>query len=273
MIKKLALSVVLLTYSISATAGQGDDFKSCYSIMGGDILSKPASDELFVLIDHTIELDNRMKGKVRKKILDFIDSGKKISIITFSTYNDDHYTKRLVEGQLDFPLTEEERNATGKTVLKKFDHCLVKQEKHGRALIDKALVEGLAGQNKDIPNSEILINLQRIAESMIANSEVPNKRILIVSDMIENSDIMSFYSSGKVALDTPNESIGKLKQADVIADFSKSDVYVFGAGHGAKGYKRGGQMRKLNNFWKTYFTQSNASLKGWGQPELFEKIK
>lgn len=264
--------LAVLFFPLTALAGKDDDFRSCYDIFGGTVSAKPAQQELFVLIDQTISLDNNLKKIAYDKINKYMGAGKKITIISFSSYQGGRYTKRLVSGQLDFPLTNDERYEISKTQLNKFDTCLFKQENFARKKISSSLVEAMQDSDDNIPNSEIIGNLNRISDGLISKSETSVKKILVISDMLENSKSLSFYKRGNVFLSDPKAAIETIQVSGLKPSFMGANIYILGAGFKSKGYQNATNMKKINTFWKDYFQWGNGVLVGWGQPELFEDI-
>lgn len=272
MIKLFYTLLVASFFPLTVLAGKDDDFRSCYDVFGGAVSAKAAQQELFVLIDQTISLDHNLKRMAYAKISKYMGAGKKLTIISFSSYQGGRYTKRLVSGQLDFPLTSDERYEIPKTQLNRFDTCLFKQEKFANEKISSSLVEALQDADDNIPNSEIIGNLNRISDSLISKSETPNKKILVISDMLENSKSLSFYKRGNVFLSDPKAAIQTIQASDLKPSFMGANIYILGAGFKSKGYQNATNMKKINTFWKDYFLWGDGVLVGWGQPELFEDI-
>lgn len=270
---KILISVVLILMSIFNYAKANDDFRNCYDVFGGNLLAKETQNELFVLIDQTIKLDNNLKSMVFRKINEFMKPGNKLSLISFSTYQDSKYTQLLLSGQLDYPLTEDEKYSISKVDIRKFDSCIKKQTNYANSEIAKHLKSVLKSSDEKIANTEIIGNLHRISESLIANSKSPNKLILIVSDMLENSKALSFYRNGGVALPDPDAAIKITNDSKLTPSLKGSKIFVLGAGFNSKGYQNATTMKNINTFWQKYFELGGAQLVGWGQPELFEKIQ
>ena len=271
--KAILIGVALIFVTTTSYSGKGDDFKTCYGYFSSGIESKKANKELFVLFDQTISLDNHLKSIVNKKIREFLTPGRKITLVTFSTYEGKRYTKRILTGQLDFPLTPEQEYEIPKREIRKFNSCNKKQNKYALGLLNESLKSALNGTDKAIRNSEIIGNLHRISGSIIKKSMTQNKSVLIVSDMLENSESLSFYKGGKVNLSSGDDALNIVTKGGMLPDLDGAKIYVLGAGFNSKGYKNASTMKKINSFWKKFFKASNSNLIGWGQPELFEKIE
>ena len=102
----------------------------------------------------------------------------------------------------------------------------------------------------------------------------------MVSDMLENSNITSFYApdTGPRKIDAAVE-LAKTDKAKVVTDYRGAKVYVIGAGVVPKSNKpRSGNYRSqeimapLKSFWAQYFEKSNAKLVEFGQPLLLAPL-
>jgi hypothetical protein len=267
-----AFGILMFLFTTLGFAGEENDFKTCYGYFSSGVESNAATDELLVLIDQTTNLDLNLKSMVNKKIRAWMLPGRKLNVITFSTYEDDDYTKRLVSGQLDSLLTSDQEYKLPKSEIRLFNSCIRKQELFATKLLNEALESALNGADVKIKNSEIIGNLYRISESLIKSSPVKNKYVLIVSDMLENSKSLSFYKDGTVYIQSADDALNAVKSNGFLPDFSDAKIYVLGAGFGSRGYKNAATMKNINLFWSKFFEASNSTLIGWGQPELFEEI-
>jgi len=63
----------------------------------------------------------------------------------------------------------------------------------------------------------------------------------------------------------------------VRVSFDGARFYIHGAGlvggQAAGSYRAGDTLTKLEQFWREYLTQSNASLHGFGTPELTTELR
>ncbi|PAV25481.1 hypothetical protein CF392_10630 [Tamilnaduibacter salinus] len=227
-----------------------------------------------VIIDQTLEYDLNLKRHVHEKVLDFLDYGDRINVLTFSAYAEGRYDKLTLSGQLDQPLSEDARFDTNKVKLRKFEACMAKQRNFAVMKVNEALKSALEGGTTELPKTEILGALGNFSMSWFSMSPVEDKSVLIVSDMMENSEQISFYSNGGVKNLEPQSALMLVKDHGMLADFKGASVSVIGAGLSGKyGYLSAGTMRNLRDFWDGYFAKSNAELAGWGQPQLFTPIQ
>lgn len=97
--------------------------------------------------------------------------------------------------------------------------------------------------------------------------------------MLENSSISSFYAHKNVRNINAQAELKKVDANQLFADFAGARVYVLGAGLIAaeKGkpevYRDPKTMKNLETFWRAYFEQSNAQLKGFGAPSLLVPVE
>jgi hypothetical protein len=119
--------------------------------------------------------------------------------------------------------------------------------------------------------------------SRIRQSTAREKIVFLVSDMLENSGISSFYASKNVRAIEPAVELKKAQEAQVVGDFGGARVFVLGAGlvqgnAGGKNkdigvYRNPKAMSALRQFWDTYFEASHAVLAEFGAPALLSPVK
>ncbi len=119
-----------------------------------------------------------------------------------------------------------------------------------------ALTKHVLEQNETYKTSAILETLS-FAAKMLAADKAAVKKIVIYSDMIQNSPAISFYSTEKV---DPAASFAQAKKEMMIYDLKGMKVYVGGAGLGVSDKK----ARAIEQFWKQYFETAGAELVFYG---------
>lgn len=258
-----------------ANSSPRDDFPSCYPIIGQQP-KETNSRELFVLIDQTVKLDDNLKRSVSEKIHRFLRSGDRINIVIFSAYIDERYTDSLLNGQIDFSLSDKNRFEMPKAKLQQFDVCLKKQRAYARKLIDEKLDVAFNGGSTSIPKTEILATLARLSRGLISQSKADEKVVLLVSDMFENSDTLTFFKNDNIQQVDVKRTIYLVEQSKFLGDFKGAQVYVIGAGFisqkKSNHHRSATLMQNIHQFWEVYFSRSNARLVGWGQPALLTEI-
>lgn len=263
----------LCAVQVNAAEKQWDDFKDCYGSLEGQVQEQEPQEELYVLIDQTFVLPEPLRKHVEQKISNYLDTeGRRVMFVSFSTFSQGQYSKKFLEGQLDFGIDEQQSKKIGKNDLRKFDNCRLQQKNYARTIVKKELELAFKAGSNEFKKTELIDNLFRFGFDVVSNSKAENKQILLVSDMFENSDTLSFYNRGSIDSKTMKRNLGKIQEEELASDFGGAEVFVIGAGAGSGKYIKASKMRKINKFWKVYFDASNARLVGWGQPELFNDI-
>lgn len=185
----------------------------------------------------------------------------------------------LSSGKLDHALPEAVRNDVSKPVLTKFDQCMARQSRLAAQAVGTALRDAFAGSSGEIAKSDVLASLKDIS-GKVRQSPGTEKVVLLVSDMLENSSVSSFYASQSVRRIDPLHEMKLASDNQLLADFAGARLYVLGAGllgEDAKNKKAAygdpKTMQALTTFWKTYFDKSNAQLVEFGQPALLNQVK
>ncbi len=252
-----------------------DDFPSCYGLIGRpDLALAPPGRELFIIIDQTVQLDPELMRSVHLKVQRFLRPGDRITLLTFSANAKGRYASMPLTGRLDPPLDEKTRYHVSVPKLKKFDRCMKKQQRYARRTIADRLEAAFARAASNLPRTELAGSLAHFGETVIARSRAGRKVVLLVSDLFENSDVVTFYSRGAVRPIDIDHAIGGIKNAGLYADWRGAGVYVIGAGFiGGGGYRSEKLLRNLRGFWETYLQLSNAKLEGWGAPTLLVELR
>ncbi|MFC0338253.1 hypothetical protein SAMN05421848_2379 [Kushneria avicenniae] len=258
-----------------AHADTRDDFPSCYQTLGKDAPQQGAPErELFVLIDETVDADERIQQSVIEKTLRFIRPGDALEVVRFAAFTGDHYSRLMLKGRIDERLSEDQRYSISKRALNSFDSCFQRQATYVKRQLGKAINDSF-GDHPDIPKTELAGNLAAIS-TLVRNSEAEQKVVLLFSDMLENSDLTSFYQRGNVRTIDPDQELARLDRAGLESEWDGARVYIIGAGLIAQGnkaaYRSERTMDRLKTFWAGYFERGNAHLEGWGSPMLLEDL-
>jgi hypothetical protein len=276
---KSAAFLVSVLFSAFAVAGQTDAIPTCYdnAIQRG---SEALETELFVAIDHTTPLDLTLKQLVADNVKRFLIPNNGFVILTFSAYIQGHYTEVVTSGKLDAPIDRVKRNDISKPVLAKFDQCMLRQPQQAAHLAGSALRNAYENTSGEIAKSDVLASIKSIA-GLVRSSKARNKVVLIVSDMLENSSVSSFYSDRgrSVRKIDPAREMKLVEENQLLTDFGGARFYVIGAGLLAedakktKSYRDPKTMQALAGFWKAYLEKSKAQLMEFGQPALLNPVQ
>ena len=283
-------SAVLLFFAgLMCLAGAGvghaadhNAIKSCYDLLRISGKNEVAKKEIFVIIDQTTIVDDKLKHSVLENVQRHIAFGNAVVVIGFSAFMQGHYTSIIVSGKLDDMMSDSVRYDTSKSVLREFDKCMGAQQRFANKLFTDNINATFSKPTESIAKSDILKSLQEIAQNAIKLSSSKEKLVLIVSDMLENSTITSFYASNSVRKIEPDVELKKVISNNLLADFGGAKVYVLGAGlvledakpsQSSNHYRDPKTMKLLASFWQSYFQKSNAVLVELGQPALLGKVE
>jgi len=114
----------------------------------------------------------------------------------------------------------------------------------------------LLNQNESHPNSALLETLTFVS-SFLQNDTASEKRLMLISDMIQNSPTLSFYGKGTFQ---PAAALKTAETNKLLAMFSDVSVIVAGAGT----HTTDDRSRKIEEFWRLYFEKAAAKLKFFG---------
>ncbi len=263
----------------AAMAGQLDAIPTCYDNKLVVTPTATADTELFIAIDQTTPLNAALRQSVADNLKPFLSAGNGFSIVTFSAYTQGHYTEVVASGRLDPVLDLAKRNDISKTALAKFDQCITHQPQLAAQLAGGALRSAFDGTTGEISKSDVLASVKAIS-GLVQKSRARTKVVLLVSDMLENSSISSFYADKGLSVRKidPAKELQLVTDNQLFGDFGGAHLYVMGAGllsedaKKSKSYRDPKTMQALESFWRTYLERSKAQLMEFGQPALLSPI-
>ena len=281
--------VCLAAFWTAATSHAGTDnaVPSCYA--ANQLLDKvrtadqevSADQEVFLLVDQTTTLDNQLKEDVRENFGRLVRPKSAFVVGTFSQFGQGTYTQIVKAGVLEGPLDKKTRYDTPARVLQVFDQCMAGQLKFGRQAAVDALKAALGGQSSDLANSDILSSLKELS-ARVRSSRAKDRVLFLVSDMLENSSISSFYASRAIRRIDPAAEMKKVQASNLVADFAGARVFVLGAGlmqdistkdRSSSSYRDPKTIAALREFWIAYFKASNATVVEFGTPALLMPVR
>ena len=107
--------------------------------------------------------------------------------------------------------------------------CLKSQSEFARKTAAGALNNALNGASGDLAKSDVMAALRELS-GRVRQSPAKEKILFVVSDMLENSSISSFYSNRKIRNLDISAEIKKATTSHQIGDFAGARVFVLGAG-------------------------------------------
>lgn len=271
---------ILLCSALSAFAVTHNSIKSCYDLAKIEGKNTAINKELFVLVDQTTSLDDELKQSVIQNSVANVNYGNAFTVAKFSAFVQGNYSGVVTSAQLDWPLKEDIRNDTPKKLLQGYDKCMKAQVGYAKKTLDDSINKTFGASTNTIVRSDILKSLQELAKNTVKTSMAKQKTVFIVSDMLENSSITSFYYKNGVKKIDPIAKMKIVEANKMLADFGGANIYILGAGlvpstskTASDSYRDPKTMNALQEFWKMYFKKSNAKLIEFGQPALLNTVK
>ena len=280
LVKSTAAALGLAT-CLAAYAGVENDVPSCYEASKVGVPAPATATELFILVDQTTPFDAALQASANENAGRLIQAGSAYVVATFSSFGQGRYMQVLSAGTLELPIEERTRNGIGMKLLRTFDQCMRDQLNFGRLKAATALREAFGGVDSGLAKSDILSALKELS-GRVRQSAAQDKIVFLLSDMLENSGVSSFYASHNVRSIDPAAEMKKAEAAQQLGDFGGARVFVLGAGlvqdDGKTGkdngvYRDPRTMAKLRAFWEQYFARSNARMVDFGTPALLSPIR
>ncbi len=278
--KKSAFFTALFVFILFGFAGAKElPFpNSCYEMIGETKYLKEPKEALFVLIDESTGFDENIVERVVALVMSWLDEGKAIEVFRFSSFSKDRYTEKVLGGLVDPAPTDEFLDNIKRSERLKFDQCHKKQFLLAKKQVRQAMLDIFSGSSPKIGHSDIISNLKTLS-GHIKRSNAKSKKVLIASDMFENSSITSFYASGHVKRIDPDQEVAKVEKAGFVGDFYGAEVYVFGLGYFARSelskkesYLDPERLRLIKAFWANYIKKSNGKVVEIGTPMLLGNL-
>ncbi len=272
---------VVLLASV-AHAGVANDIPSCYAANKIAAPTVTPEMELFILVDQTTLLDASLQESVRENVSRLVKPGAAFVVSSFSSFGQGRYLEILTAGMLETTIPERSRDDIGVKLLRNFDACMQGQLDYGRKTAAAALNKALGGGSADLARSDVMGSLKELS-SRVRQSTARDKVVFLVSDMLENSSVSSFYANRNVRAIDPDKEMKTAEAAQQIGDFAGARIFVLGAGlvqEGAGGrnkdsgvYRDPKTIGALRQFWEQYFVRSNAKLVEFGAPALMAPVR
>jgi len=238
-----------------------------------EVLPYP-KESLFIIIDQTVKFDKEFIHELQAKVRHWLKPGRYVEIITFSSSTKGNYKSSRLRLLMDPDIPEEKLIIRYENLYKSMHNILLKVQ---RLTVLEFLKEVLKENDPRIPRSDIVETLSDVSH-YVSDFQSEKKIVLIISDMLENSDITSFYYRGHIRDINPSIELKKIEQAGLIGDFGGATIYVIGLGYfwgGEKGKKEGylgSKLFHLKKFWTMYFKRSNAHIGELGTPMILKEL-
>ncbi|MFL9923932.1 hypothetical protein PQR62_06645 [Herbaspirillum lusitanum] len=283
--KRFILASLLMSAAATAFAAAPlNQIPSCYAANKMELAVPAQQREVFLLLDQTVELDQELKQSLADTVRGLMSSGTSFQILRFSAFSQGRYLDMVATGALEQSVPESARNSVGVKTLKSFDSCIKGQLEYGARLALSATGKTLEQSSSALSNSDVLASLAETSK-LVKASTAPRRIVLIVSDMLENSTVSSFYAGKGVRKIDPEKEIQAVQKNNLFGDFGGATIFVMGAGiiseQGAatskaaqkNQYRDPKTLNALKQFWGEYFTKSNGRLEEFGMPALLSPVR
>jgi len=276
-VKRSALwRAALLWIALAPWAAPAQALKigSCYERHLPKIPAPAPSRELYIFVDQTLDFSESLRGHADRRIFGSLREADRVLLIPFSAFAAGRYPRIEFEGAIERDLSPAERYAIPKRGLRRFDACRQRQRSLVHQKLKEALHKTFEASNPALPKTDLIstvgwLNLRRVSKL----SKGGERSLLFISDMLENSNLLSFYPPAKLQGLAPEAAVAKLREAGEISSLEGSCIYVIGAAYSlVEGYVTAAQLRNLERFWELFFAASNARLVEFGRPELGASI-
>jgi len=252
--------------------------RDCYALNRIAAPATPPEAELFVFVDETTELDDNLKQVAIDRATAFLNANRAFTVGRFSAFVQGHYADVVASGAIQPDLSDDQKQSLPRPKVKDFASCRDLQISDARKGLGFAMLGLMNGASTDIIRSDIMASLQLLSKAVTAS---PSKRklVLVVSDMLENSSIASFYEKGGMGT-VRDTTIKDAEKAGAFGDFGGATVYVLGGAvipfkekKAIASYHDPRRLEQLEKFWRAWFDRSNAHLALFGEPSLTVDIK
>jgi len=274
----IVLALLALAPAMQAQARNGD-VPSCYA---ANRMVEPVPvprRSVFLLIDETTLLDPALQASAWQAVALLVTPGTELTVVRFSAFSQARYTSTVFSGLSEEGVPEQQRHAISVKKLKQFDECLAGQRGFVLKKMQTAMAQGFASASGDLAKSDVIAAMGDVSVSVRA-AKAPQKVVLVISDMLENSTVTSFYERNGVRSIDPAAEMTRVRKAGMLGDFDNAQIWVMGAGliggdtTGKKAvYRDPIRLKALQSFWSDYFTQSKGKLVEFGTPELKQSIR
>lgn len=268
--------VLLLTlFSSVSHASVRNDIPSCYEYAGlsDSLNNKEIERELFIMVDQTALFDTNMKKNVHTQLSNFGKSKDKVTIISFSSMAMGAYMNIEFTGFFESEPMQSVKDNMNAIKLRKLTSCLKNQ---GQAINKAHLVlkSAFHDEEKRYPRTELVATVLDMGNEIIAKSTAKRKILFLVSDMIENSETLSFYTNKGIQVPDAAASYQKIIAQNFTSNFNGAEAHIIGSGFikGYQNYISHKSLMELEKFWRLVLTNANAEVKQFGKPNLLSNV-
>lgn len=269
----MCAAAVFIFCASTVSVAQGTLFpKTCLEAIGKAKELPETTHTLYVLVDETVGFDTNVVSRVTELVISWLKDGRAIEIIRFSAGMPGRYTEVVMEGRIDPEPSEEFLDEIRRSERMRFERCHSLQPIQSRKAVRVTLASLFERSDKGLPHSEIVSSIQEISVH-IKRNKTSKKTVLIVSDMLENSEIAKFYSAdGYVRTISVTDELARIRKTGLLSDMEGTRVYIFGLGYlpatksQDRKYLGASGKKALVDFWLGYINESKGTVGEIGAP-------
>jgi len=267
----LSAQLVFICFSLSFQYTASAQSESCFSNISYITPEKQvAKRALYILVDETVPLSKDMKYKITSLLSGWGRQGDKVKIARFSASYRGLYPELVYEKQIEQKPDDNYMFNLRYKDKKLVASCLEQQQLQFKKSFSQQINASLDAVDPKIPRSELMGSLKLLSKQIILNDEAKEKVVLLISDGLENSELTSFYSGGKLRNIKPLKEISKLRRKGMMGYWKNTKVYMYGLGlmPDEKQYTNPDRINSLKRFWERYFVEGGGRVNAIGTPEL-----
>jgi len=271
----------VIGFCFGGVALANNEIPDCYGNKELTALRPNVDTAAIVMLDETTVFDITQRAAIEKQVATLLRPGTDLRVLRFSAYIAGRYTTPVLSANFAQPLKDSERMHIKKPTASAFDQCRQIQTIRAEKKLKAVLAEFFEKASPDIAKSDIVGAIKDAVDTLMPGSRTQHRIFLIVSDMLENSQLTSFYSHGGIRRIDPVHELAQVEKSGLLTDFLRARVFVLGAGvmpadpksRKATAYVDQATISALKSFWQGYIERSNGQLVEFGQPLLLKPIQ
>jgi len=263
--------ITLTTLVVFSPAYGLERQQSCYQQLDLETPQGNVAKGLYVFIDQTMPLSATMRDNLNEIVSGHPQAGEQVRIARFSANTRGQYTELLYEGVRDSKPSEAYLYHLRDDTRQQLLDCLAAQKKNVMEGFMGSFQHGLSLIDTRLPKSEIFNGLKRLSETVLIDDELTDKTVLIISDGMENSELVSLYRRHTVSnrLDSA-KVLAKLNDHGLVANWRNAKIYMYGLGNirDERQHVQPSQLAPLLTLWENYFRAGNGIVRDIGTPAI-----